>query len=128
MAELANVLAPFDVEPRHLEGMIEIVPRRLHKGAVVKDILAARSTLGEAPDFVMCAGDATSDEKMFSSLYSQLADDADDQQQHRNIFTVTVGNKPSRALFYVPDQHNLQNTLATLAGATDPTACAAGYY
>ena len=43
MAELELSLAAFDVKVEHLNGMIEIVPKRLHKGVIVKQILRAVS-------------------------------------------------------------------------------------
>jgi Trehalose-phosphatase len=60
---------------QHVRGQIEVVPVRLHKGVVAKTIL--RTVLqkgGGYPDFVLCVGDDVSDEHMFTSVYSFLAD------------------------------------------------------
>ena len=107
MLELELALAAHDVKVEHLNGMIEIVPKRLHKGVVVKQILRAltdKSDEGGEPDFVLCVGDDTSDEKMFSSIFSFLADgdadgdaaasaaaDDDENPREQHVYTVTVG-------------------------------------
>jgi Trehalose-phosphatase len=60
---------------QHVRGQIEVVPVRLHKGVVAKTILRTVLQKGGAyPDFVLCVGDDVSDEHMFTSVYSFLAD------------------------------------------------------
>jgi len=112
IAALESLLAAYDVGVVHLDGMIEIVPGRMHKGNVVKHILAASSS---DPDFVFCCGDSANDEKMFSSLYSHLADAT--ALPDARCFTVTVGKKASRALFYVEDEARVADALTALAAA-----------
>ena len=73
-------LSGYDVRFVNLKGIVEVVPRRLNKGIIVKKILrdiAARD--GNAGvDFVLCMGDDVSDEKMFTSLYSFISEMDDD--------------------------------------------------
>ena len=47
---------------------MEIVPRRLNKGLIVKKVLreVAAKNGDEAVDFILCIGDDISDEKMLS--------------------------------------------------------------
>lgn len=112
--DLKVILAPFNVEVAHREGMLEVVPAAQHKGHVVKKALTEALGRGEPPDFVLCVGDALSDEKMFSSVYSYLADAP--RAPLDRAFTVAVGRKASRALFYLDDDAHVGDTLAALAG------------
>jgi trehalose 6-phosphate synthase/phosphatase len=68
VVELERELAAYDVRFVNLKGIVEVIPRRLNKGIIVKKILrgvAARD--GNAGvDFILCMGDDISDEKMFT--------------------------------------------------------------
>lgn len=75
IAELEEALAAHDVKVVHLKGMVEIVPKRLNKGVVLR--YAIQSKEGPSPDFIMCMGDDASDEYMFTSLYSYLSETAE---------------------------------------------------
>ncbi|KAH8084405.1 hypothetical protein JL720_7897 [Aureococcus anophagefferens] len=94
IGDLEAVLKPYDVSVVHLDGMIEVVPGRMHKGNVVKHIL---NTLDEPPDFLFACGDSKTDEKMFSS-------------------------KASKALFYLNDHAHVIDALAKLASACEPAS------
>jgi len=59
----------------HLKGMVEIVPKRLNKGVVLR--YAIQSKQGPSPDFILCMGDDASDEYMFTSIYSYLSETAE---------------------------------------------------
>lgn len=76
--ELEKELRSFDVRFVTLKGIVEIVPRMLDKGLIVKKVLhdtaAARNQEGNGVDFVLCMGDDISDEKMFSSVYTFAAE------------------------------------------------------
>ncbi|EGB02109.1 hypothetical protein AURANDRAFT_9201, partial [Aureococcus anophagefferens] len=114
IGDLEAVLKPYDVSVVHLDGMIEVVPGRMHKGNVVKHIL---NTLDEPPDFLFACGDSKTDEKMFSSVYSHLADAP--TAEHNQAYTVTVGKKASKALFYLNDHAHVIDALAKLASACE---------
>lgn len=53
------------------------------------------STSGQYVDFILCMGDDLSDEFMFQYL--------EDARSRPNMFTVTVGKKPSAAKYFVND-------------------------
>ena len=71
--ELEEELRDFDVRFVTLKGVVEVVPRRLNKGLVVRKVLGEANQRG-AVDFILCVGDDVSDEKMFSSVFSFLAE------------------------------------------------------
>jgi trehalose-phosphatase len=73
--ELEQALAPFNVQVQHDRGEVEIVPKQMHKGRVVKQILEQQQDESEGlpPDFILVIGDDVSDEKMFSSVLSYVA-------------------------------------------------------
>merc|ERR1712176_263803 len=79
--ELEDVLSPFDVRFVTLKGTVEVVPRKFNKGLVVKNILSQiREREGErGTNFILCMGDDISDEKMFTSVYSYLAETSQTQ-------------------------------------------------
>ena len=66
--ELEAELSSFDVRFVTLKGVVEIVPRRLNKGLIVKKVLRelAAKNGDEAVDFILCMGDDISDKKMLS--------------------------------------------------------------
>lgn len=74
--ELKRELAPFDVRFVYLKGIVEVIPRKLNKGIIVKKILrdvAARNN-NAGVDFILCMGDDISDEKMFTSVFSFISE------------------------------------------------------
>eukprot|EP00577_Skeletonema_sp_RCC1716_P004103 CAMPEP_0113381280 /NCGR_PEP_ID=MMETSP0013_2-20120614/5211_1 /TAXON_ID=2843 ORGANISM="Skeletonema costatum, Strain 1716" /NCGR_SAMPLE_ID=MMETSP0013_2 /ASSEMBLY_ACC=CAM_ASM_000158 /LENGTH=1269 /DNA_ID=CAMNT_0000263683 /DNA_START=8 /DNA_END=3817 /DNA_ORIENTATION=- /assembly_acc=CAM_ASM_000158 len=74
--ELERELAAFDVRFVNLKGIVEVIPRKLNKGIIVKKILrdvAARNN-NAGVDFVLCMGDDISDEKMFTSVFSFVSE------------------------------------------------------
>jgi trehalose 6-phosphate synthase/phosphatase len=77
--ELENELRAFDVRFVTLKGIVEIVPRKLNKGLIVKKILRDRNAQDpdHPVDFLMVMGDDISDEKMFTSAFSFLAEQGD---------------------------------------------------
>ena len=63
--ELEQVLRAFDVRFVMIKGIVEIVPRRLNKGLIVKNVLREAQLRGDV-DWVLCMGDDIQDEKMFT--------------------------------------------------------------
>jgi len=74
--ELENALRPFDVIFVMIKGIVEIVPHRLNKGLIVKNVLKEASSRNTAldVDFILCMGDDIQDEKMFTSVFSFIAE------------------------------------------------------
>ena len=113
--ELEDKLHSFDVRLVTLQGVgvIEVVPRKLNKGLVVKEVLGST----DLPDFVLCIGDDVSDEKMFTSVFSVIAQSCAagvDVPDH--VFTVTVGKKFSNASYYVDDAADVADLLIRMDG------------
>jgi len=74
--ELENALRPFDVRFVMIKGIVEIVPMRLNKGLIVKNVLrevSNRDVISDV-DFILCMGDDIQDEKMFTSVFSFIAE------------------------------------------------------
>ena len=61
--ELEQVLRAFDVRFVMIKGIVEIVPRRLNKGLIVKNVLQEVQLRGDV-DWILCMGDDIHDEKI----------------------------------------------------------------
>jgi trehalose 6-phosphate synthase/phosphatase len=81
---------------------VECKPRGLSKGTMVQKLLRQVK-----PDFVLCVGDDKSDEQMFETLVEESLDSME-------VFACTVGQKPSRANFYVNDNTDVLSILSRL--------------
>lgn len=88
------------------------------KGLVAEKILTVMKEKGRQSDFVLCIGDDRSDEDMFENIADAMK---------RNIvapktplFACTVGQKPSKAKFYLDDTFEVVNMLSSLADASEP--------
>lgn len=112
VTELGEALRSFDVRFVALKGILEVVPKKLHKGHIVKQILEEEQKKS-AVDFVLCMGDDISDEKMFSSVIN-FASDSDERNSY--AFNVAVGKKPTKASFFVEDASEVGNVLVALSG------------
>lgn len=109
VAELGQALQSFDVRFVALKGIVEVVPRKAHKGQIVTKILEKNKEV----DFVLCMGDDISDEKMFTSVFNYLAGSKSDNSY---AFNVAVGRKPTNATFYVDDAADVECILVALVG------------
>mmetsp|Transcript_13808 Transcript_13808/g.23980 ORF Transcript_13808/g.23980 Transcript_13808/m.23980 type:complete len:932 (+) Transcript_13808:2-2797(+) len=149
--ELEAELKAFDVRFVTLKGIVEIVPRKLNKGLIVKKVMRdICKTPGEPPiDFCLCFGDDISDEKMFTSVFSFIAEMGDASAAHLDppvvnedgtledpkpaeamtqkpvpdpmyAFTCAVGKKPSHASMYVTDAQEVANALVLLVKGEFP--------
>lgn len=73
---------------------------------------------GKPPDFVLCIGDDKSDEDMFGSILSTVSDPT--LPVAPEIFACTVGQKPSKAKYYLDDAVDVVKLLQGLATASCP--------
>lgn len=89
---LTSILAPFNVQVVNGQGWLQVRLSNVNKGIMVKKIL---SEMDVNPDFVFCCGDDRTDEDMFSVLKEHPA------TQDSQLFTTTVGVKPSNARYYL---------------------------
>lgn len=143
--ELENELRAFDVRFVTLKGVVEIVPRKLNKGLFVKKVLRdVAQQSNEGVDFILCMGDDISDEKMFTSVYSYIAEIGDEHNAQPNppvvgedpssvqplratnvmdpmyTYAVAVGKKPSHASQWVTDGMEVSSLLVYLSGGREP--------
>mmetsp|Transcript_2058 Transcript_2058/g.5209 ORF Transcript_2058/g.5209 Transcript_2058/m.5209 type:complete len:929 (+) Transcript_2058:1462-4248(+) len=72
-----------------------------------------KGALCKGPDFVLCIGDDRSDEDMFTSIETMRASP---QMMTSEVYACTVGQKPSRAPFYLNDPGEVLHLLARLVG------------
>mmetsp|Transcript_6125 Transcript_6125/g.13199 ORF Transcript_6125/g.13199 Transcript_6125/m.13199 type:complete len:178 (+) Transcript_6125:2832-3365(+) len=117
--ELEAALNAFDVRFVALKGIVEVVPRKLHKGHIVAKILddtRAHKGNGNGVDFALCMGDDISDEKMFTSVISF---EAESDCPNSYAFNVAVGKKPTHASFFVDDASDVADVLVALSGGAD---------
>lgn len=149
--ELEAELKAFDVRFVTLKGIVEIVPRKLNKGLIVKKVLSDISRQhSDGVDFILCLGDDISDEKMFTACFSFIAELEDqanappgppvvnedgtleEPMEYTDssratpdpmyCYTVAVGKKPSHASMYVTDSNEVANALVLLAKGELPSA------
>uniref|UniRef100_M4BDC5 CBM20 domain-containing protein n=1 Tax=Hyaloperonospora arabidopsidis (strain Emoy2) TaxID=559515 RepID=M4BDC5_HYAAE len=94
--QLLQVLEHFQVEVVTGTDYLEVRPEGVDKGVIVDRVMSTiESTSGQYVDFILCIGDDLSDEFMFQYL--------EDVRGRQNMFTVTVGKKPSAAKYFVND-------------------------
>lgn len=86
------------------------------KGQVAEKILSTMISDGKPPDFVMCIGDDRSDEDMFESISSTIYSPS--LPAPPEIFACTVGQKPSKARYYLDDSADVLKLLQGLARAS----------
>ncbi|KAF8378311.1 hypothetical protein HHK36_029650 [Tetracentron sinense] len=118
---LEDVLANEPVAIKRGHHIIEIKPQEVSKGLVAERILSALVSSGKPPDFVMCIGDDRSDEDMFESISSVISRPS--LPAGPEIFACTVGQKPSKAKYYLDDTVDVVKLLQGLATASNPKPC-----
>lgn len=72
---------------------------------------------GKQADFVLCIGDDRSDEDMFEIIGNAISRNM--LSVNTNVFACTVGQKPSKAKYYLDDTSEVIFMLENLAEATD---------
>lgn len=94
--QLLQVLEHFQVEVVTGTDYLEVRPEGVDKGVIVDRVMSTiESTSGQYVDFILCMGDDLSDELMFQYL--------EGVRSRPNMYTVTVGKKPSAAKYFVND-------------------------
>ncbi|EFN55842.1 hypothetical protein CHLNCDRAFT_57750 [Chlorella variabilis] len=111
---LEGVLSNEPIEVVPGQTIVEVKPQGVSKGKMVERILHdLASQGGHTPDFVLCIGNDRSDEDMFTATdNSQFS-----PHMPAEVFACTVGQKPSKAPFYVNDPTDVVATLSKLAEA-----------
>ena len=72
------------------------------------------------PDFVLCIGDDRSDEDMFEVIMSAMSGTS--LSPVAEVFACTVGQKPSKAKYYLEDTTEILRMLHGLATASEQAA------
>lgn len=85
---------------------------------VAEKVLSRMVSSGTPPDFVMCIGDDKSDEDMFESIIATSS--SPNLPATPEIFACTVGQKPSKAKYYLDDASDVVKLLDGLSVASSP--------
>ncbi|CAI9092875.1 OLC1v1028227C1 [Oldenlandia corymbosa var. corymbosa] len=115
---LENVLANEPVVVKRGQHIVEVKPQGVTKGLVAEKVLNMMVNKGKPPDFVLCIGDDRSDEDMFESILSTVSGSA--LPSAPNIFACTVGQKPSKAKYYLDDTVDVLRLLKGLSTVSSP--------
>ncbi|GKV22841.1 hypothetical protein SLEP1_g32662 [Rubroshorea leprosula] len=113
---LENVLANEPAVVKRGQQIVEVKPQGVSKGLVAQKVLSTMVDSGKPPDFVMCIGDDRSDEDMFESILSTVSNPL--LPAAPEIFACTVGQKPSKAKYYLDDPADVLKLLQGLATAS----------
>ena len=92
------------------KGYVEVIACGINKGYFVSFIIKDYLSKGIIPDFIMCVGDDTSDEKMFYYLKNKKKE-IKNYCKNVKIVTCTIGKKPSDAHYYVGNSKNVQEII-----------------
>ena len=90
------------------------------KGLVAERLLAMMKEKNTLPDFVLCIGDDKSDEDMFEVISGAMAGPS--LSPVADVFACTVGQKPSKAKYYLEDTTEIVKMLEGIAKASDQMA------
>ncbi|CAM8998176.1 unnamed protein product [Rhodiola kirilowii] len=115
---LESVLANEPVAVKRGQFIVEVKPQGVTKGSVAQKIFNSMAGSGRQADFVLCIGDDRSDEDMFEIIGSATTSGI--LSSNTSVYACTVGQKPSKAKYYVDDTTEVINVLEALAEASDP--------
>ncbi|KAH0674431.1 hypothetical protein KY284_025518 [Solanum tuberosum] len=115
---LENVLSNEPAVVKRGQHIVEVKPQGVTKGLVAQKVLSMMVDTGTPPDFVMCIGDDRSDEDMFESILSSVSSSSITAAP--DIFACTVGQKPSKAKYYLDDTADVLRLLQGLGNASCP--------
>mmetsp|Transcript_23901 Transcript_23901/g.28921 ORF Transcript_23901/g.28921 Transcript_23901/m.28921 type:complete len:851 (-) Transcript_23901:232-2784(-) len=109
VTHLEDLLADQPVDISVGQFTVEVKPKGISKGVAVEHVIEKMEEDGGFPDMVLCVGDDRSDEEMYIKL-EELS------RKHRElkVMACTVGQKPSRAAFYVNDHQEVIDLLKAL--------------
>uniref|UniRef100_A0A2N9EGH8 alpha,alpha-trehalose-phosphate synthase (UDP-forming) n=1 Tax=Fagus sylvatica TaxID=28930 RepID=A0A2N9EGH8_FAGSY len=116
---LESVLANEPVAVKSGQYIVEVKPQGVSKGLVAEKIFTAMVERARQADFVLCIGDDRSDEDMFEIIGDAMNSGV--LSSNTSVFACTVGQKPSKAKYYLDDTVEVINMLEALADASDPS-------
>ncbi|KAG2684043.1 hypothetical protein I3843_10G059800 [Carya illinoinensis] len=114
---LESVLANEPVAVKSGQFIVEVKPQGVSKGVVAEKIFSAMAEKGRQADFVLCIGDDRSDEDMFEIIGNAMNSGV--LSSNTSVFACTVGQKPSKAKYYLDDTSQVINMLDALVDASD---------
>lgn len=117
---LESVLANEPVLVKSGQFIVEVKPQGVSKGIVVEKILSSMVAKNKQADFVLCIGDDRSDEDMFECIINSLSKNL--VAPNTSVFGCTVGQKPSKARYYLDDTVGVLNMLGALADVAEPSS------
>ncbi|XP_062073565.1 alpha,alpha-trehalose-phosphate synthase [UDP-forming] 5 [Humulus lupulus] len=115
---LESVLANEPVSVKSGPHIVEVKPQGVNKGLIAERLLSTMKQKSMLPDFVLCIGDDRSDEDMFEVIMSAK----DSLSPVAEVFACTVGQKPSKAKYYLEDTTEILRMLLGLATASEQEA------
>lgn len=104
-----TVSTKYDVEVMRGKANLEVRPRFVNKGEIVKKLVLDEEI---SPQFVLCMGDDATDEDMFRAL--RKIENLDQE----NVFSVTIGpsNKMTTAAWHLLDPLEVAKAVGALVG------------
>ncbi|KAG0456404.1 hypothetical protein HPP92_024192 [Vanilla planifolia] len=115
---LEGVLANEPVSVKSGQFIVEVKSKGVSKGIVAEKILSSMVDNNRRADFVLCIGDDRSDEDMFECINGMFSGDL--VAANTSVFACTVGQKPSKARYYLDDTVEVTSMLAALADTSQP--------
>ncbi|KFK22682.1 hypothetical protein AALP_AAs42556U000300 [Arabis alpina] len=119
MEHLESMLTNDPVSVKTGQQLVEVKPHGVNKGSVAERLLKTMQDKGKPLDFILCVGDDRSEEDMFEVIIG--AKDGLALSPVAEIFACTVGQKPSKAKYYLHDTAEIDG----LSSATEQTASTA---
>ncbi|XP_027158329.1 probable alpha,alpha-trehalose-phosphate synthase [UDP-forming] 7 [Coffea eugenioides] len=117
LEHLESVLANEPVAVKSGQFIVEVKPQGVSKGVVAEKIFASMTERGRQADFVLCIGDDRSDEDMFEIIGDAMNSGV--LSSNTSVYACTVGQKPSKAKYYLDDTSDVIMMLEALADASD---------
>ncbi|KAG6473023.1 probable alpha,alpha-trehalose-phosphate synthase [UDP-forming] 7 [Zingiber officinale] len=117
---LESVLANEPVSVKSGQFIVEVKPQGVSKGSVAEKILSSMVKGGRQADFVLCIGDDRSDEDMFEGITDMVTRNL--VSPYTSLFGCTVGQKPSKAKYYLDDTSDVVNMLRALAESSEKSS------
>jgi trehalose-phosphatase len=143
--EAAIAQANLNLVVKHNKSTVQLLPKNVDKGSAVRRVFSMLDHIrpnwnGLPPDFCLCLGDDTSDEMMFAALHqyatsnsfasssttssmpsgaeTAAANSASGKKLKSQMFTATVGRKPTTASYYLRDSEAVSALLSEIVDAS----------
>eukprot|EP00252_Welwitschia_mirabilis_P008517 TRINITY_DN20419_c1_g1_i1.p1 TRINITY_DN20419_c1_g1~~TRINITY_DN20419_c1_g1_i1.p1 ORF type:complete len:861 (+),score=153.58 TRINITY_DN20419_c1_g1_i1:1510-4092(+) len=117
---LESVLANEPVVVKSGQHIVEVKPQGVSKGLVAERLISIMGEKGRRPDFVLCIGDDRSDEDMFETIAGAIGGPS--LSPIAEVFACTVGQKPSKAKYYLDDTAEVLRMLQGLSAVSDQSS------